>query len=101
MLRYNLNSKFPIQQMSNIRKKYKFDSIESQKLFEEFTLLLEEITEYVDEKERYIRQLENGSTKRDMRIREMVSEITRRLMQTLWRLISFLPKKLVGLLRKK
>lgn len=101
MLKYNLNSKLPIKQISNIRKKYKFDSIESQKLFEEFTILLEEITEYVDEKERYIRQLENGSTKRDMRIREMVSEITRRLMQTLWRLISFLPKKLVGLLRKK
>ena len=63
---------------------------ESQKLFEEFSLLLADILEYVDSREEYIRKLENQKT---MKIKDMIVEIFKRIYKKTKRTISRIFKR--------
>lgn len=81
--------------------KYKFNNPESKILFEEFSYLLNEITEYMDSSE-----INNsGPTQRtfieNIRIREMLFEIVKRLFSTFFRILCYLPKRLLVLFKKR
>jgi hypothetical protein len=53
-----------------------YSNKESQKLFEEFPLLLNEILEYVDSREEYIKKLEN---QKSLRTKDMIIEVFKRI----------------------
>lgn len=62
--------------------KYDFSNPESQKLFEEFTILLADITKYIKKKEERVIYLENELT-RVTRIRYMFWGILNKLLNTI------------------
>ena len=85
---------------SKIKKeRYDFSNPESQKLFSEFTILLADITRYVEKKEQHIVYLEKELGK-EMRIRDMVKIIIRKLSKTCYRFISYIPRKIVEIIKK-
>ena len=79
--------------------KYDFSNAESQKLFEEFTLLLAEITKYVEERDQRIVYLEEELTK-VTRVRYMIKEILRKLFYLMYRIISYIPRKLLDIIKR-
>lgn len=79
--------------------KYDFSNAESQKLFEEFTLLLAEITKYVEERDQRIVYLEEELTK-VTRVRYMTKEILRKLFYLMYRIISYIPRKLLDIIKR-
>lgn len=79
--------------MNNLKPKNEnldFSNKESQKLFEEFTLLLAEILEYVDSREEYIKKLEN---QKSLRTKDMVIEIFRRIYKKAKKILSNIVNK--------
>jgi hypothetical protein len=79
--------------MNNLKPKNEnldFSNKESQKLFEEFTLLLAEILEYVDSREEYIKKLEN---QKSLRTKDMVIEIFRRIYKKTKKILSNIVNK--------
>lgn len=79
--------------------KYDFSNAESQKLFEEFTILLAEITKYVEERDQRIVYLEKELTK-VTRVRYMIKEILRKLFYLMYRIISYIPRKLLDIIKR-
>lgn len=79
--------------------KYDFSNAESQKLFEEFTILLAEITKYVEERDQRIVYLEEELTK-VTRVRYMIKEILRKLFYLMYRIISYIPRKLLDIIKR-
>ena len=79
--------------------KYDFSNAESQKLFEEFTILLAEITKYVEERDQRIVYLEKELTK-VTRVRYMTKEILRKLFYLMYRIISYIPRKLLDIIKR-
>lgn len=79
--------------------KYDFSNAESQKLFEEFTILLAEITKYVEERDQRIVYLEEELTK-VTRVRYMTKEILRKLFYLMYRIISYIPRKLLDIIKR-
>ena len=79
--------------------KYDFSNAESQKLFEEFTLLLAEITKYVEERDQRIVYLEEELTK-VTRVRYMIKEILRKLFYFIYRVISYIPRKFLDIIKR-
>ena len=86
---------------NNITNKEKFDfsNKESQKLFEEFTLLLADITEYVEEREQRITYLEQ-ELGRVTRIRFMLNELVRKFIHITYKILIYVPRESLKLLRK-
>ena len=79
--------------------KYDFSNAESQKLFEEFTILLAEITKYVEERDQRIVYLEEELTK-VTRVRYMTKEILRKLFYFIYRVISYIPRKFLDIIKR-
>lgn len=80
--------------------KYDYSNPKSQKLFEEFMLLITEITRYVEDRDKRIDNL-NRELIEATRIRYMVKIIIRKLSKTLLRVVSFLPRKVLTLLKRE
>jgi methionyl-tRNA synthetase len=80
-------------------ERYDFSNKESQRLFEEFTLLLSEITEYIEEREQKILYLEE-ELERVTRIRYMLKELVRKLVRMTYKIVTYVPKKILKLLKE-
>lgn len=72
------------QKNNNI--KYDFSNPESQKLFEEFTLLLADITKYLESREMYIQNLEYKLSKKTP-IRHLLKSSSFYFMEVLYRVL--------------
>ncbi len=79
--------------------KYDYSNPESQKLFEEFTILLADITKYIEEKEKRVLYLESELA-RLTRIRYMAREIVRKLLNTVKTRLLSVKEKLLAIARK-
>lgn len=80
-----------MQNSLNINKK-NYNSQESQTLLSEFSILLTNITSYVEERERYIISLEN-QLKEQSRIKLVLKNLVRRVIDIIKRIVSFVIKK--------
>ena len=96
--------------------KYDFSNPESQKLFEEFTVILADITKYVENQdeekisieekcvktEEELRQVQNKEAELIARLelvssgRYMVKAILKKSINLVYRILSFIPKKLIN-----
>jgi methionyl-tRNA synthetase len=79
-------------------ERYDFSNKESQRLFEEFTLLLADITKYIEEREQRILYLEE-ELGRATRIRYMLKELVRKLIRMAYRVMTYIPRKVLKLLK--
>lgn len=82
--------------------KYDYSNPESQKLFEEFTILLTEITRHVDHRQNQdqrIIELEN-ELERVTRVRHMVKMIIKKIVLMIQRYIMYFPKKLLTIIKQ-
>lgn len=81
------------------KKKYNFSSPESQKLFEEFSVLLAEVTTYLESREERILALEEELSQ-VTRIRYMIRIILKKIWKLFYKIIIFIPQKLKNTFHK-